>query len=325
MAATVAVFESTPETRAVASTSRARAARGCRSARRPSMASSRSNAPVRTSAALTTNRLPRNMTTSLPKPANSSSSGIRPATQRASGRSAAVSAAANHSGAKRTTAASSRASRTTTSPLIVMTVPLASVGAPQPARCRANGRRSSPRPWRRHLRRLAVQLGDDARVVLVDDAALELHGGGELARLDGERARKHGELPDALVARQRGVDLLHLRLEEGAEGRADRGLLGRLRRAPGSLEGGGQPLGVEGEQRGHEVAAVAQGHRLAHPRDRLELALEDLRRHVLAARGDQQLLDAVGDLQEALFVDGADVARVQPPLLVHRLARRRLL
>ena len=51
----------------------------------------------------------------------------------------------------------------------------------------------------------------------------------------------------------------------------------------------------------------------------LSSAFEVLRRDVLAAGGDDQVLLAVGDAQEALGVELADVAGVQPAVGVDRL------
>src|SRR2546421_139933 len=67
--------------------------------------------------------------------------------------------------------------------------------------------------------------------------------------------------------------------------------------------------------------AVAQQHRLAHPLAGLEPRFERLRRHLLAARGDQQFLEAVGDEEIALLVEPPDVAGVEPAV-AQRKARR---
>src|SRR5262249_50408727 len=60
---------------------------------------------------------------------------------------------------------------------------------------------------------------------------------------------------------------------------------------------------------------VAQDDRLAHPARGLELRLERLRRHLLTAGGDEQIFEPVGDAQEALAVQVADVAGVEPAIL----------
>jgi hypothetical protein len=46
---------------------------------------------------------------------------------------------------------------------------------------------------------------------------------------------------------------------------------------------------------------------------------------VLAAGGDDDVLLAAGDVQEALLVDPAQIARVQPPVLERRIRRRLVL
>ena len=93
----------------------------------------------------------------------------------------------------------------------------------------------------------------------------------------------------------------------------------RPRRASGLRRLGGDARRVERQQRHDVRPAVADRHRLRDGRDLLEPALEVLRRDVLAAGGDQQLLPAVRHAQEAVGVDLADVARAEPALGVERL------
>ena len=72
-------------------------------------------------------------------------------------------------------------------------------------------------------------------------------------------------------------------------------------------------LGVEGDQRAEEFALVAVHHRLRDELVDLEQALDLLGGHVLAARGDDDVLLAVGDAQGAgARVDLADVSGVEP-------------
>ena len=65
---------------------------------------------------------------------------------------------------------------------------------------------------------------------------------------------------------------------------------------------------VERHERGRVRPAVADDERLRDVLRRLELVLEVLRRDVLAARRDDDVLLAVGDLDEAVRVDLGDVA-----------------
>ena len=83
-------------------------------------------------------------------------------------------------------------------------------------------------------------------------------------------------------------------------------------------------LRVEHDQRGHVVAPVADRARLADQRMTLQLVLDEGRRDVLPAGGDDQLLLPVGDLQEAVGVELADVAGVHPPAVVQRFRPRPL-
>ena len=85
----------------------------------------------------------------------------------------------------------------------------------------------------------------------------------------------------------------------------------------------GQRLGVEGDQGGDERAAVADDDALVDQRVRPQPVLEHGGGDVLAAGGHQDLLLAPGDPDEALVVDLADVAGVEPAVGVLRLGGRR--
>ena len=74
-------------------------------------------------------------------------------------------------------------------------------------------------------------------------------------------------------------------------------------------------LRVERDQRDGVGAAVAVHDRLGDPARLLEVVLQVRRRQVLAARGDDDVLLAAGDEQEAVLVDAAEVAGVQPAVL----------
>ncbi len=72
------------------------------------------------------------------------------------------------------------------------------------------------------------------------------------------------------------------------------------------------------EDHGAEVAAIADHHDLFDELARLELVFDRLGRHVLAARGLDQVLLAIGDPEEAVVVELADVAGVEPAFRVDR-------
>src|SRR5690606_3730678 len=84
----------------------------------------------------------------------------------------------------------------------------------------------------------------------------------------------------------------------------------------------GGDLAVEGDERDDVGAAVAEGERLADERVLLEVVLDHRRRDVLAARGDDELLLAVDDGEEAVLVEAPDVAGVDPAVLVDQLGGR---
>ena len=79
-------------------------------------------------------------------------------------------------------------------------------------------------------------------------------------------------------------------------------------------------LGVEGDQGGDEVVVGAVDHELADVgAQALEGRLDQRRGDVLAAGGLEEVLLAVGDLEEAALVELADVTGVQPAVGVHGL------
>src|SRR5207253_1007112 len=61
--------------------------------------------------------------------------------------------------------------------------------------------------------------------------------------------------------------------------------------------------------------------RLGQDRVGLERVLQILRSDVLAARGDENVLLAIGDRQEAVLVDVSDVPRAKPPVPRKNLSR----
>ena len=119
------------------------------------------------------------------------------------------------------------------------------------------------------------------------------------------------------------VELAHHLGQAAVDGLDDLGLGGQVLQI-GELDAlVGRPhrrdLRVERHQGGHEGSVVTDGRGLRHQGDQLEGRLQVGGADVLAARGDDQLLLAVDDAQVAVLVDLADVARVQPAVLVDRL------
>ena len=79
---------------------------------------------------------------------------------------------------------------------------------------------------------------------------------------------------------------------------------------------------VEGDQRADERPAVTDDDALVDEQVGAQPVLEHGRGDVLAARGHQDLLLAPGDPDEALVVDLADVAGVEPAVGVAGLGGR---
>ena len=117
------------------------------------------------------------------------------------------------------------------------------------------------------------------------------------------------------------VGLLHRALDLGPQvGVVDQG--GDVAGLAVLLGPGREGLGVDGDQRADERLAVPDDDALVDERVCPEAVLEHGGRHVLATGGDQDLLLAPGDPDEALVVDLADVAGVEPALRVLGLGRR---
>src|SRR5690349_1729502 len=163
-----------------------------------------------------------------------------------------------------------------------------------------------------------VQRLDDRGVGGEDAAALEFHRRGELRGVGQPLVRQDRDLLDALDLGDPAVDLRHAAFQLGPDLRGG-GELGEPGRQ--ALPGGParRDLGVEHEQRDQVAPPVADHARLADQRQRLEHRLQVRRGHVLAARGDDQLLLAVDDRQVAVVVEPADVAGVQPAVGVEGL------
>src|SRR5690606_26866247 len=79
---------------------------------------------------------------------------------------------------------------------------------------------------------------------------------------------------------------------------------------------------VDGDERGDELAVVADDHALADDRVAADPVLDDRGGDVLPACGDDDLLLPPGDPQEAFLVEFADVAAAVPAVLGERLLRR---
>src|SRR4051794_22130873 len=152
---------------------------------------------------------------------------------------------------------------------------------------------------------VAIQGVDLFLEVLLDLLALDLQRGGELALFLRQLARQDRELLDLLDVREVLVGLVDRLLDRVA--------------AVVLVVVVGVLVAVDGHEGDEGGPVVADHDRL---RDLLALGdlLLDVRRgDVLAGRGDDDVLRAAGDLQEALFVDLAEVAGVEPAVLVEHL------
>ena len=74
-------------------------------------------------------------------------------------------------------------------------------------------------------------------------------------------------------------------------------------------------LRVQGDQSGDERPTIADDHALADQAMGANPVLEDGRRDILSARGDQYFLFSSGDADKTVVVDLPDVARTEPVIV----------
>src|SRR5450759_4269525 len=152
-------------------------------------------------------------------------------------------------------------------------------------------------------------------VLLRDHLALDLEGGGDLAGLLVEGAGQEGEVLDRLPVAKVLVEGVDAARYQSDHARVANQVLGTSWDLPVDRK----PVG---DDEGCDVGpALADDDRLLDEIVALDLELELLGRHVLAARGLDQVLLAVGDLQEAIAVHLADVPGSNPTVVQH-LGRR---
>src|SRR5450759_1759084 len=138
-------------------------------------------------------------------------------------------------------------------------------------------------------------------VPLGDDLPLDLEGGSDLARFLGEGAGQKREVFDSLPGANSLVDRVHGLVYQPDDAWVFDQLFGRA----GDQLVDRSPVGDD--ESSHVRPGVADDHRLLDQVVALDLELELLRRHVLAAGGFEQIFLAVGDFQESVGVDLADV------------------
>src|SRR5690606_32632517 len=179
-----------------------------------------------------------------------------------------------------------------------------------------------PTLLRHHDLGRAVQLLDDAPVALLDDATPDLQRRRQLAGLDGELTVEDPDLLRDLEAREAGQPPLYLFLDLLTDSLVANQLRRALRRDPLLLRPPGHLLEIGHDQDDRIRTPVTQHDRLEDVPAVLDRVLDRLRRHVLAASRHDQILLPVRDAQVAVLVQLADVARVEPAVLVDRLAGR---
>src|ERR1051326_4207908 len=146
--------------------------------------------------------------------------------------------------------------------------------------------------------RAVVNLFDEAAVLLVNDAALDLERRRQLASVNREFVREQAHAADALVVGERGGESDHVPLDEPdgfgvAAPRDARLVLFGLRRG----ERRGERLPVGDDERGGLLAPRADDDDLADVLALFNQALDELRRDVLAVREFEEFLLAIRDVE----------------------------
>src|SRR5574338_178783 len=189
------------------------------------------------------------------------------------------------------------------------------------------------RPWYAALLRrrpsllldAVEQVGHLVGPALLDDAQLDLQGGGQLTLLLGQQARQERDPPGALE----DGEAVELGLDLGVDQLLDRLLLDQLlRRHLGQPVGGGPGadlLEVRGEQRAGVGLIVAQDHRLRDVSAGEQRDLHGGGRHVLAVGQHDDVLQPIRDPDAADLVELADVAGVEPAIGIDDPGRLRLI
>ena len=171
-----------------------------------------------------------------------------------------------------------------------------------------------------------------------DHAPLHLHGGGELSSLQRDVPIQHDPLPNGLSVAHREllIVLLHSRSQIGVPGFVLRGLSARgglaaqlfglldhvRREHRGGLAGGGVGFGLQTENTGEIVLAVADHDGVADLRKQLlELVLDGDGSDVLASTGHDQFLDSAGQINEPVLIYATLIAGMDPPVFIQRLLR----
>src|SRR5258706_4110738 len=167
--------------------------------------------------------------------------------------------------------------------------------------------------------RALVHPVDHVLVLALHHAALDLQGGSQLARLDRELAGDEGDLLDLLELGEAGGQVVDELLVEGHDLGLAQEVVPAARGQALLLRPLLEALEARHHESGREGPVVADHPHLGDVLVGLERGLEGLRGDVLPARGDEDVLLPVGDGQEAVLVEDADVAGVEPAFPVDGL------
>src|SRR5438477_726517 len=148
---------------------------------------------------------------------------------------------------------------------------------------------------------LGVDRFDFGAVLLRDPLPLDLHRGGQLVA-DHEVGIEDRPLLDLFGMGEATVDVGDRFVDEAPGPRVVRAGFGL-----GDVR-------VECDQRRHEGAAIAEHDRLRDAAVVAKAGLHGARRHVFSARGLEEILLSIGDLEEAVLIEFPDVARLQPAI-----------
>src|SRR4051794_30610883 len=163
---------------------------------------------------------------------------------------------------------------------------------------------------------------DDVFVLFVDHLPLHFERRRDLVLVDAEIARQQSETPNLFLPveiRVEAIDFGLINLPDFLV--TDQFVaIGELHAQRRGIAF--QFVEVRDEQRREVFAAVADEHRRADVRRAFQKCFQRLRSDVLAVRVDDDVFLAVGDLQETVLVDLADVAGVEPAVVVDGLPRR---
>src|SRR5579859_747649 len=162
---------------------------------------------------------------------------------------------------------------------------------------------------------VGVEFVDEVSVLLFDYTALEFHGEGETAAVEGEIVGEEGEALDGFVLGEVGGQARDFFLDQSVRGGIG-GQLGVGRKFQAVLgELGGDSDRVGNDEGDDKFALITDNHGVQDIRAGFQGIFDGLRGDEFAGGGFEEILFAVGDEEVIVFVEIANVAGFKPAVV----------